>query len=369
MTMKSVAILAVSFAALAVVQAYDFITSPPIRWPDGSILMDLQLDSTMGPRVLSDGKSSWNAVASEALGLWNAQLSRVQFATFAGATRGDGNDKNEVFFSSQIYGHRFGGDVLAITTTWRVGSRRVEADTIFNTAIDWDSYRGALDFGVIDLRRVATHEFGHTLGLDHPDRVKQVVVAIMNSVVSDLETLATDDIHGARALYPPDARYSLNVEISPPGSGSVLFGPPPDIDGRYQAGTLVVLRAKPDRRNRFNFWGGDENAAGRTLKIRVVDNESIVADFSTNVAPRVIVQPRSQRADSSSSVSFHVRATSASPVTYQWEFNGTDIPDETNAELVLDFVTHDDSGLYSCRISNARGQTSSKPARLIVDGY
>jgi hypothetical protein len=56
-------------------------------------------------------------------------------------------------------------------------------------------------------------------------------------------------------------------------------------------------------------------------------------------------------------------------LSYQWEFNGTDIPMETGPELVLDYVTHDNSGLYSCRITNARGETSSKPARLIVDGY
>jgi hypothetical protein len=56
-------------------------------------------------------------------------------------------------------------------------------------------------------------------------------------------------------------------------------------------------------------------------------------------------------------------------MSYQWEFNGTDIPAETSPELILDLVTHANSGLYACRITNARGQTSSKPARLIVDGY
>ena len=356
-------------AVLGAAHAYDFITARPIHWADGNIPMDLQLDLTMTPRLLRDGKASWNAVAEEALGIWNGQLSRVQFTTVAGATHRDGNDKNEVFFSSNVYGQRFGIDVLAITTAWRVGPLRTEGDTIFNTAIDWDSYRGAIESNDLDLRRVAIHEFGHTLGLDHPDLAKQVVVSVMNSRISDLDTIATDDIHGVRALYPPDARYALDIEIHPPGSGTVTATPPPDLDGKYAAGTLVILRAKPNRRNRFNFWGGDELAAGRTLKVRAVDDERIIADFSTNVAPVVLNQPRSQNASFADSVLLNVRAMSATPVTYQWQFNDGDIPGATETTLRLNFVTHDDSGLYSCRITNARGETFSKPARLIVDGY
>jgi hypothetical protein len=360
--------LALIFTGLTI-YAYDFITVPPIHWPDGDIPMDLQLDLTITSQRLSDGKSSWNAVAREALGLWNAQLSRVQFTTFTDTSRGDGNDKNEVFFSSNVYGQRFGSYVLAITTTWRVGTQRIEGDTVFNSGINWDSYRGPLDTSVVDLRRVATHEFGHTLGLDHPDQARQIVVSIMNAVVSDLDTLAIDDIHGARALYPPDARYALNIEIPAPDAGTVLATPPPDGDGKYQAGTLVVLRAAPNRKNHFDFWGGDENALGKMLKVRVVADETIVASFSTNVVPRILQQPRSQEADSSSSVTFRVRAASASRVSFQWQFNGTDIPAATEPQLAVNFLTHQDSGLYSCRITNARGETFSKPARLVVNGY
>jgi hypothetical protein len=82
-----------------------------------------------------------------------------------------------------------------------------ETDTIFNTFYQWDSYRGNLRPNVMDFRRVAIHEFGHTLGLDHPDEHGQHVSAIMNSTISNLDTVQADDIAGVRSLYNTGPAY------------------------------------------------------------------------------------------------------------------------------------------------------------------
>jgi hypothetical protein len=42
---------------------------------------------------------------------------------------------------------------------------------------------------------------GHVLGLEHPDEAGQTVVAIMNSYLSDVDTLMQDDRDGAVFLY------------------------------------------------------------------------------------------------------------------------------------------------------------------------
>jgi hypothetical protein len=127
------------------------------------------------------------------------------------------NGQNNSFWSSTNYGKDFGA-ALAYTTFWYSGSRMTEGDVVFNTNYKWNSYRGALKNAssggrLYDFYRVAMHEYGHVLGLDHPDEHGQSLTCLMNSQVSDLDHLTADDISGAQALY------SLG------GNGSVAFPP------------------------------------------------------------------------------------------------------------------------------------------------
>ena len=113
--------------------------------------------------------------------------------------------------------------------TNRATARFTEQDVVFNSNLAWDSYRGALRGSNRDLRRVALHEFGHVLGLDHPDDAvpPQSVVAIMNSTVSSLDTLMSDDITGVKTLYDTGsggAGTALPVIAAHPQSRTVQVG-------------------------------------------------------------------------------------------------------------------------------------------------
>ncbi len=187
-------------------RAHSFLSNPPMIWPNGDVVVVLKL-GTPGCTLI-DGNTSWESVADQALSTWNSHLGTIQFSPVT-QNPGMGADRdsvNQVFFSPRVYGESFGGLVLAVSTIWHDGTTRTESDVIFNTAVSWDSYRGpARRVGgklLCDFFRVALHEFGHVLGLDHPDQAGQTVSAIMNSVVSDLDSLTADDIDGAQALYP-----------------------------------------------------------------------------------------------------------------------------------------------------------------------
>ena len=60
---------------------------------------------------------------------------------------------------------------------------------------------------------MALHEFGHVLGLTHPDEAGQSVTALMNSMVSNLDALAADDINGIRSIY--GSGVTSNVSFPP----------------------------------------------------------------------------------------------------------------------------------------------------------
>jgi len=182
-------------------------------WPSGNVSMQLQLDATApsSPALpLADGAATWNSIAVSAMQEWNTQLSRSQFTwtTNPGTTGKQGDGVNQVFFSKMIYGSSFDKYTLAVTLVDNFDDsgmptvRNKEADLIVNANVTWNSYRGSLQSNT-DIRRVLLHELGHVLGLDHPDTASpaQRVAAIMNSTVSNIETLRTDDVSGVQYLY------------------------------------------------------------------------------------------------------------------------------------------------------------------------
>ena len=182
------------------------------RWPPGSIDMEMGLGTAGG---LMDGSADWNACATAGLAEWNTVLgpTGVGFnAIPATTTPAAGDFVNSVFFDDDVFGDSFGDQTLAVTSTFtftREGiDETAESDVIFNNAKRFNCYRGPQRLGPVpetsdinDLRRVGTHEFGHVLGLDHPDDIGQTVPAIMNGFISDTDVLQLDDKQGVLTLY------------------------------------------------------------------------------------------------------------------------------------------------------------------------
>jgi hypothetical protein len=219
---RTLGVLAAAALVAATAQTTNGFSTLGSTWNSGSVPMHLQLSGGSG---LSDGSANFNASFTAAMATWNQSLSRVQLTAVnpSSVPRGDGDLINQVFFDSNYYGTAFGPDVLAITTRWTLGgTQRVEADIVFNTAFTFDSYRGNVrSSGVWDLRRVALHEIGHALGLDHPDANGQQVSALMNSILGNLDSLTSDDIAGVQSLY--GAGVASNISFPPRNEPNAFF--------------------------------------------------------------------------------------------------------------------------------------------------
>lgn len=103
---------------------------------------------------------------------------------------------------------RTSGSALAVTYTWRWSDGTVESDTIFSTGVKWGNL-GAEGDGcyenagaVYDVGNIATHEFGHTYGLDHPSSARfETMYAYGYSGETLKRSPASGDVNGVNAIY------------------------------------------------------------------------------------------------------------------------------------------------------------------------
>lgn len=94
---------------------------------------------------------------------------------------------------------------------------------------------------------------------------------------------------------------------------------------------------------------------------------SDVARLAVVNPPAILEQPQSLAVNPGSNVTLRVVAESdLAPITYQWRFNGVDIPGQVDSQLALGAVQLPQEGDYSVVVANAFAQTLSQTARLTV---
>jgi sugar lactone lactonase YvrE len=233
------------------VEAYDLIRreSALVKWAPGTVNLRIMLGTTP---TLQDG-TNYSTTTLAAIDEWNTHLQSIKFAgtVVEAGTGSERNGVNELFFAPNVYGDEFGERTIAVTVFFSATTpsadgtfRRTEADVVFNNTRTWNSYRGVRQ-GAIDMRRVALHELGHVLGLDHPDENNQEVAAIMNSLVGDIDRLQEDDIQGAQFIYgvPPGT--------SPPANNNFANAIPITLSGNTArvTGTSVLATKEPGEPN------------------------------------------------------------------------------------------------------------------------
>ncbi|MDI1335131.1 MAG: matrixin family metalloprotease [Lacunisphaera sp.] len=434
------AALALSTSGLGYTFILNASTGLPIKWPGATALqngaatpvlvpLNILLDNTT---VRTDG-TTFATSAQGAAQTWNALLGSMQFTTtISTGAPTDHNHVNELAMATTVFGSAFDTSTIAVTTTWRLGNDRTEADIIFNAGRTWDSYAGNLRSGVVDIHRVALHEMGHILGLDHPDEATppQTISAVMNSHISNLDTLAMDDITGAQNLYGPpgpplnDKFSSATVINNLTTTGTVAYtgfntfatketGEPNhagnagghsvwwkwtapavgnvtvDTRGSYYDTTLGIYTGTSVSALTTIASNDDINSgvvqastvtfsatAGTVYNIAVDGFDGDTAGITLNVtfsatsgtAPTITTQPASVTVTAGSNAAFSVvAAAGTSPISYQWMFNGAAISGATSATLSLNSVTSASGGSYTVVVSTGAGSVTSSDATLTVN--
>lgn len=95
------------------------------------------------------------------------------------------------------------------------------------------------------------------------------------------------------------------------------------------------------------------------------NNQHAVALISDG-SPRINWPPLSRMVYCGDTVVFNISASGASPLNYQWLFNGTNLASATNLTLILTNVPLSAAGSYTCIVSNHVGSVSSLNATLTV---
>ncbi len=101
------------------------------------------------------------------------------------------------------------------------------------------------------------------------------------------------------------------------------------------------------------------------------NTNSPVATLAVNPVvfpPTITMQPQNQMVPEGSNASFTVTATGSLPLTFQWQFHGTNLIGQTLASLSLPGVTSNQAGPYMVVITNVAGATNSQTAILSVIG-
>ncbi len=141
--------------------------------------------------AVGDASATWDAAASPVL--------------FAGTVPGNypwgvRDGKNSVSF-----GDYPDGDVIAIAQTWYYPSAKegLESDILFDNDYTWGTVSGSTP-DVMDLRNLATHEIGHTLGLSDlysPPCSAATMYGYSDYGETNKQTLEASDIAGLQRIY------------------------------------------------------------------------------------------------------------------------------------------------------------------------
>ncbi len=190
---------------------------------------------------------------------------------------------------------------------------------------------------------------------DNVVQSRQYTLSVVSPPVITMQPVDEAVLEGASATFTVEATGGLPLYYQWQASGTNL------VDGGNISGatncTLTVVSVSSNDLGTYSVIVS--NAGGLAISSNAL--LSIVPS-----APVITLQPASQAVGTGSTAVITVGVVGSTPLSYQWEFDGTNISDATNSELTLAGVQVDQAGSYAVTIGNSLGSVTSSAAVLTV---
>lgn len=208
---------------------------------------------------------------------------------------------------------------------------------------------------------------------------------VFTNLSADMFILRTEDTNASYAprsaiqIVPEYTLAHIDVQPAQTPAGALYQG---------QSFSMTVVAAGPAltyqwRKNSANL-SGQTSPTFSASNITVGDSGTydvvITNSFGSVTSAPVVVTVNSDSPPSSAVVSpvaatrgvgalftFTLSANGSTPFTYQWKKGGVNLPNQTNATLVLSNLTLGDAGTYTCGVTNFLGGTLSSAGVLTVN--
>ena len=194
-------------------------------------------------------------------------------------------------------------------------------------------------------------------------------VGLYDVVVSNLAGIARSVDAELRFIGGPVITSQPTGKTVPAGSNAVLtvgaVGDP-TLTFQWRLNGIPI----PGATGADLLFGNAQLTNSGTYSVQVANGLGAV--LSSNAALTVAVplaitqQPSNQVSTAGGSVQFGVGAVGTPPLTYQWRFNGSDLPGETSGSLLLRTLLLTQSGGYSVVVRDAFNSVTSSVANLLV---
>jgi hypothetical protein len=120
--------------------------------------------------------------------------------------------------------------------------------------------------------------------------------------------------------------------------------------------TLSLSNAQPAQAGSYSVVAS--NAQGTAT--------SAVAVLTVLVPPGITLQPTNQTVLAGTTVSFSAAASGSAPLSYQWQFNSTNLNGAVSQTLSLTNVQPAQAGAYNLLVTNSAGWATSQVATLTI---